>query len=89
MTPSSYIAVMDPSVCSGCELCIERCQFLALSMEDDVSQVNRDRCVGCGICVTTCPEEAVSMVKRNKNDIPKIPENTEELLKRSKETKRL
>ena len=87
VAPSSYIATIDQAACSGCELCIERCQFLALAMEDDVSQVNGDRCVGCGICVTTCPEEAISMKKRNEKDIPKIPENTEELLKRSKETK--
>lgn len=84
VTPSSYIAIIDQTVCSGCELCIDRCQFTALTMEDNVSQVDMGRCAGCGICVTTCPEKAISMDKRKTQDIPEIPKNTEELLKRSK-----
>jgi Na+-translocating ferredoxin:NAD+ oxidoreductase subunit B len=86
-TPSSYIAVIDPDKCSGCELCMERCQFTALTFAAGISTVKEDRCAGCGVCVGTCPEGAISLVKRKAPDIPKIPVNVEELLKRSREVK--
>jgi len=86
-TPSSYIALIDEDICSGCEVCIEACQFFALALEDDVSKVKEDRCAGCGICVSECPEDAISLMKRKEESIPEIPHNTEELLMRSKKEK--
>ena len=60
---NNYWASVDPDLCSGCELCIERCQMAAIRMnEEQLSTIDTDRCIGCGLCVTTCPEEALSMV---------------------------
>jgi H+/Na+-translocating ferredoxin:NAD+ oxidoreductase subunit B len=60
---NNYWAAVDQDLCSGCEICIDRCQMAAISMDDEqISVINTDRCIGCGLCVTTCPEEALSLV---------------------------
>ena len=61
---SDFYAAVDEELCTGCETCLERCQFGALSLVDDVSQVDRARCVGCGLCVSTCPSEALRLERK-------------------------
>lgn len=59
---SNYFVDVDKELCTGCEICLDRCQMHAISCSDDaIAQINLDRCIGCGLCVTTCPEEAVNL----------------------------
>jgi Na+-translocating ferredoxin:NAD+ oxidoreductase RNF subunit RnfB len=58
---SDFYAYVDEISCSGCETCIDRCQFKAISINDAVSVVDITNCYGCGLCVTTCPENAISL----------------------------
>lgn len=76
---TNFQAQVDAEACSGCELCVERCQVDALRMDDrhSVSVVDLNRCIGCGNCVSTCPEEAIRLVKKDEEVAP--PENLEEL----------
>jgi H+/Na+-translocating ferredoxin:NAD+ oxidoreductase subunit B len=64
---SNYYAVVDEDECTGCETCMDRCQMDAITMVDDVAQLNLDRCIGCGLCITTCPTEALSLVKKDED----------------------
>ena len=51
--------------CTGCELCLERCQMNALALNaDGVIEVVKDRCIGCGLCVSTCPVDALELVDK-------------------------
>jgi len=68
---SDYIITVDEDLCTGCETCIERCQFDALSLPEDVISVNSERCIGCGVCAITCPEGALQLVPREGE--PKVP----------------
>ncbi len=61
---SYYQAKIDPDLCSGCGLCIERCQVEAINEVDGRSEIRDERCIGCGLCVSTCPEEAISLIDR-------------------------
>ncbi len=61
---SDYIISVDEDLCSGCETCVERCQFDALSVPDDIVTIDSNRCIGCGVCAVTCPEEALSLIDR-------------------------
>ncbi|MCP4666446.1 MAG: 4Fe-4S ferredoxin [Deltaproteobacteria bacterium] len=63
VVPSRFEAVVDASLCSSCETCLERCYFEAVSMDGEggTSLVNPDNCMGCGLCLVTCPEEAMSL----------------------------
>jgi Pyruvate/2-oxoacid:ferredoxin oxidoreductase delta subunit len=59
---SNYQASADAAACTGCEVCLDRCQMEAIAMTPGgTAEVNRDRCIGCGLCVTTCPAEALSL----------------------------
>jgi electron transport complex protein RnfB len=58
---TNYRAVVDPSACSGCSTCTERCQVAAIVLDREVAMVDDERCIGCGVCVTGCPDEAVTL----------------------------
>lgn len=60
---NNYYARIDADLCTACELCMERCQMAAITMNDDpAAEVDTDRCIGCGLCVTTCPAEAIALL---------------------------
>ncbi len=60
---SAFVNQVDDEACIGCELCVARCQFDALTMEG-VARVNETRCVGCGVCVLACDQDAMHLVRR-------------------------
>ena len=60
-----YRAVIDLEECTGCEICLERCQMNAIEVED-TAKINAARCIGCGLCVTTCPVEAIQLEEKPK-----------------------
>jgi Na+-translocating ferredoxin:NAD+ oxidoreductase subunit B len=60
---SNYFASVDQDLCTGCGVCIERCQMDAIEIED-TARIERSRCIGCGLCVPTCPEEAVNLLAK-------------------------
>jgi len=83
-----YWAEVDPGLCIGCELCIERCQMEAIQMcDDEIAMINTDRCIGCGLCVTTCPEEALSLVEKPEEKQYKPPKSGMELMLKTAETR--
>ena len=47
--------------CRHCKepLCVKSCITGALSVEDGVITVNRDKCVGCYTCILSCPYGAI------------------------------
>ena len=52
--------IIDQTLCTGCETCLEECAYDALEMIDGVAQVN-DNCTLCKACVDACPVEAISV----------------------------
>ena len=48
--------------CRHCEdpLCVKCCISGALSKEDGVVKIDKDKCVGCFTCVLVCPYGAIS-----------------------------
>jgi electron transport complex protein RnfB len=74
---SAFVNRVDDALCIGCELCIERCQFNALTMDDKIARVNETRCVGCGVCVLACDQDAILLVRRPADQVlpPPLTEN--------------
>lgn len=70
---SPFVNQVDEDLCYGCELCLEYCQFDALTLEDDLAVVNEVRCVGCGVCVPSCPDGALVLVRRPADEISPTP----------------
>jgi len=66
VAPSSYWMIIEEDMCSGCELCVDRCPADAISMrEDGIAQVTHEKCLGCGVCEVVCGQGAMSLQKRD------------------------
>jgi NAD-dependent dihydropyrimidine dehydrogenase PreA subunit len=73
---SYYFAKINPDECDACGTCKdERCQVNAIQEEDDVYKIIREKCIGCGLCVTTCPTEAISLVRKQPEEIVPPPKD--------------
>lgn len=72
---SGFWAVVDEGRCGGCEVCLERCRFGALSLDGGTAHVDHRRCAGCGLCTTVCPSEALSLQPRPAEEALPVPED--------------
>jgi Pyruvate/2-oxoacid:ferredoxin oxidoreductase delta subunit len=70
---SDFRAVVDAELCIGCESCLKRCQFGALSVPEGGCEVDYGRCVGCGVCVSSCPVDALSLRRRKEREQVAVP----------------
>jgi electron transport complex protein RnfB len=70
---SDFYAIVDPDACIGCGECVQRCQFKALAVPEQVCQVDLARCVGCGQCTTICPTGAITLQRRPEDAVPPLP----------------
>lgn len=68
---ANYISTIDPDLCIGCETCLGRCKFGAISI-DTIAKITVDKCIGCGLCAVTCPEKAITMKRVEREIIPGI-----------------
>jgi ferredoxin len=83
---SDFRAVVDDDLCTGCESCLDRCRFGALSVAGEVCRVDHDRCLGCGQCVPACPTEALSLERRPEAERSEVPADENEwMLDRARE----
>jgi electron transport complex protein RnfB len=74
---SNYYAEINPELCTGCEICVSRCQLDAITIVNGVAVVDLDRCIGCGNCVALCEFNASQLRKKETEMVP--PKNTTEL----------
>jgi ferredoxin len=67
VTKSRFEAVADDQSCSGCQTCIDHCNFDAIAMvrspgsKKYKAQIDYNKCMGCGACYTACEPEAISL----------------------------
>jgi electron transport complex protein RnfB len=67
---TNYYAEVNPELCNGCEICVEKCQMDARAMVDGIAVVNLDRCIGCGNCVVLCSSNANILKKKEQEIVP-------------------
>jgi Na+-translocating ferredoxin:NAD+ oxidoreductase subunit B len=72
---ANYFAEIDPDSCSGCAVCLARCQVDAITEESGRYVVDRARCIGCGLCVTGCGDKAASLRPKPPQEIVAPPPN--------------
>ncbi len=66
---SNYYTTVDADACTGCEVCIDRCWFDALSMgPEGVVEIDSEICEGCGLCITECLVEALELQARDESE---------------------
>ena len=58
-----------------CGICVDRCFFGALSIDEDEgrSVVDPDKCIGCGVCTITCDQEALKLHRLEREEPPEKP----------------
>lgn len=78
VAPSAFQVNVDESRCTGCELCLDSCQFRALSVVNDVCQVDEQRCFGCGLCISACPDGALSLKRKPAKHVIPPPQSMPE-----------
>jgi len=85
---SNYVMTVDEDACIGCGSCIDRCQFSALELTDDIVEVD-SRCVGCGICALSCPEDALKLELRDQKEIKQSPQNQMDWMQQKSKSRKL
>lgn len=77
---SRYEAYVNVNECTGCQVCVDRCLFDAITMERVEgskklkASVDSEKCFGCGVCVVKCKPAALKMkVVRPPEHIPAPP----------------
>ena len=64
---SRYEAQVDQDKCTGCQDCVDNCNFDAIALAKSPgskklkAQVDPEACYGCGCCFMACDQEAISM----------------------------
>jgi Pyruvate/2-oxoacid:ferredoxin oxidoreductase delta subunit/sugar-specific transcriptional regulator TrmB len=63
VAPSRFRASVNAEECMGCQTCLDRCFFDAISMagDDPKACIDPEKCVGCGVCTIPCPTEAITL----------------------------
>lgn len=66
---SDFVVSLEEATCTGCGICVDRCQFRALEMgKNGVCSLDSERCFGCGLCVSTCPSEALKLKQKSEDE---------------------
>jgi heterodisulfide reductase subunit A len=63
MTTPATVAVVDPTKCAACLICVRTCPFGAPFInQEGVSEIRPSQCMGCGNCVSECPAKAIELL---------------------------
>jgi Na+-translocating ferredoxin:NAD+ oxidoreductase subunit B len=74
---SDFQIVVKGDECNGCEACVGRCQFEALTMTEGLATADYLHCVGCGLCVLVCPTDALYLERRRRGEVAVPPQDIE------------
>lgn len=45
--------------CIGCGICAKSCLQQAITMQNSLAVIDKDKCNGCGICIEKCPKKVI------------------------------
>jgi len=64
LLPSNFIPQAGED-CLSCGMCVDRCFFDALTIDDESERavVDAEKCIGCGVCTLTCPQETLKLIR--------------------------
>ncbi len=89
MYATDFIVGVDHGLCTGCGICVERCQLAARVLIDGKSIFNIDRCIGCGNCVVSCPSGASRLSLKQGTRVPPTDKDAAMMKMMASKTSRL
>jgi ferredoxin len=72
---ANFRAEVDPTACTACEACADRCQMAAIEV-GETARILPERCIGCGLCVAACEFDALRLVEKAPEAAPAPPAHT-------------
>jgi electron transport complex protein RnfB len=67
---ANFIAsVTAPENCTQCNLCVEKCNFKAITLSDNGPKITAEKCMGCGVCVANCPADVLELKRETREVI--------------------
>ncbi|MCP3926189.1 MAG: 4Fe-4S ferredoxin [Desulfobacterales bacterium] len=73
LVSTPFIVKKDEDGCNNCGVCIKRCQTNAICLDSEILRIDKKRCIGCGLCVSTCPKKCLTLHRKKRNSISKVP----------------
>ncbi len=55
--------------CLGLGSCIKECKFGAISIQNGVAVIDKEKCTACGQCVKACPKNVIKLVAKTDKPI--------------------
>ncbi|MGL5414738.1 MAG: RnfABCDGE type electron transport complex subunit B [Clostridium sp.] len=52
--------------CLGLASCVGICEFDAITVENGVAKINKEKCTSCGACINKCPKNLIELVQVDK-----------------------
>lgn len=47
--------------CIGCKICEKNCEAEAVTVHDNLAEIDHEKCTACGICVEKCPKKVIKL----------------------------
>ncbi len=67
--------VIDKDKCTGCNMCVDNCNYDAIKLNDDqIAVIDYSKCTGCGQCIAMCQYDAPQPQWNSKSTQEKIME---------------
>ncbi len=70
---SGISPVVKASKCISCGICVEKCNYDAITIPD-TAVIDSDKCVGCAGCIAVCPQNAIRNTWGSSNFLEKLAE---------------
>ncbi len=64
LLPSNFIPQAGED-CLSCRMCVDRCFFDALTIDEESERaiVDPEKCIGCGVCTLTCSQDTLKLIR--------------------------
>jgi ferredoxin len=74
VSASNFVPVAGDD-CAMCGVCVDRCFFGAIQIDEEVGRavVNQEKCIGCGVCTLTCDTDALRLRRLERAEILERP----------------
>ena len=80
MNDRKPVLYINDEKCKNSYSCVRVCPVNAIEVKPQKAHpyILPDKCIGCGLCISTCDADAISLIRKNPEDIDETPLNQED-----------